>query len=157
MTNETVKRVESKALFTSSNKQIFFDQLIWLGGPKAPGLFKSSGLPVHDEGYLLVEDTLQVKKYPSIFGAGDCVTLVNHRNLAKAGVYAVKQGPILFKNIKGLFETGKGERYIPQNSHLSILSTGNKKGFFLYRGHALSGEWAWYIKHWIDKRFVKKY
>jgi NADH dehydrogenase FAD-containing subunit len=73
-----------------------------------------------------------------------------------AHLYVVKQGPILFKNIKGLFETGKGERYIPQKSHLSILSTGNKKGFFLYRGHALSGEWAWYIKHWIDKRFVKK-
>jgi NADH dehydrogenase FAD-containing subunit len=59
MINEMVKRVESKALFTSSNKQIIFDQLIWLGGPQAPGLFKSSGLPVDDEGYLLVEDTLQ--------------------------------------------------------------------------------------------------
>jgi pyridine nucleotide-disulfide oxidoreductase family protein len=157
ITDESVNRVERKALFTSSNKQIFFDKLIWLTGPKAPGLFKSSGLPIDDEGYLLVEGTLQVKKYPSIFGAGDCITLVNHPAIPKAGVYAVKQGPVLFNNIKGFFETGEGEWYKPQRNHLSILSTGNKEGFVLYRGNVFSGKWAWYLKNWIDKQFIKKY
>lgn len=155
--NECVTRVEKNSVTTSLNNEITFDKLIWLTGPKAHGLFKSSGLPVDKNGFLLVEDTLQVKKYPFIFGAGDCITFRNYPNIDKAGVYAVKEGPILFENIKGYFKSGYGSAFKPQKDYLSILSIGNREGFLLYKGYAFSGKWAWSLKNWIDTKFVKQY
>ncbi|WP_408011367.1 FAD-dependent oxidoreductase [Pseudalkalibacillus sp. A8] len=155
---ETVQEVQSRALFTSSNTRVVYDKLIWLTGPKAPGLFKESQLPTDEQGYLLVKDTLQVEKYPSIFGTGDCITLDNHRDLAKTGVYAVRQGPVLFNNIlEFVNNSDKREYFRPQRHFIAILSTGNRQGFLIYRGRGYSGRWAWHLKKWIDRRFINKY
>lgn len=152
-----VNKVQENSLLTSTKNKIDFDQLIWLTGPKSHDLFKTSKLPVDKEGYLLVEDTLQVKEYPSIFGAGDCISIRQYPNIPKVGVYAVKQGPILFKNIEGFLTEGDGERYIPQKQYLSILSTGHKKGLVLYRNFHFYSSWAWKLKNRIDSKFIQKY
>lgn len=157
LTNTKVTEVKPNTLITSTKKHISFNQVIWLGGPKAPELFKTARLPVDDQGYLVVEDTLQVKEYPSIFGAGDCITMRNFPSIHKVGVYAVRQGPILYKNLKGFMENGDGELYKPQSNYLSILSTGNKEGFLLYKNRSFLGKWAWFLKNRIDRKFMEKF
>ena len=61
-------------------------------------------------GYLLVEDTLQVKDYPAIFAAGDCASIRQYPDLPKAGVIAVRQSEVLWKNIKGFINEKDGSR-----------------------------------------------
>jgi pyridine nucleotide-disulfide oxidoreductase family protein len=156
-TNETITRIDKNSVITSTDQSIGFDALIWLTGPEAPDLFKHSDLPVDEKGYLLVENTLQVGEFPFIFGAGDCITLINHPDIDKAGVYAVKQGPVLYENLKAFFENGKKETFVPQNKYLSILSIGNGEGFLLYGNLSLHGKIAWHIKKRIDTNFVKQY
>jgi NADH dehydrogenase FAD-containing subunit len=157
ITNEKVTSVHPNYYMTSTGKKEKYDHIIWLTGPKAHGLFKSSNLPINEDGYLLVEDTLQVKKHPFIFGAGDCISLRDYPNVDKAGVYAVKQGKVLFKNLNAFIHSTDGERYIPQKNYLSILSIGNKEGFLLYGNYFLKSKWAWILKNSIDKSFISKY
>jgi NADH dehydrogenase FAD-containing subunit len=157
LTNETVTSVHPNYYMTSTGKKEAYDNIIWLTGPKAHGLFKSSNLPTNEDGYLLVEDTLQVKKHPFMFGAGDCITLRDYPTIDKAGVYAVKQGKVLYKNLLAFIYGTDGERYIPQKDYLSILSIGNKEGFLLFKDFAFKGKWTWYVKNKIDTTFINNY
>ncbi|MBM7573572.1 NADH dehydrogenase FAD-containing subunit [Aquibacillus albus] len=157
VTSETVSHVKRNKVVTSSNKEIHFDKLVWLAGSKAPDLFKTSKLPVDDHGYLKVADTLQVKEYPFIFGVGDCASIADDPAVDREKGHAVRQGRLLFENLKGFMETGEGELYQPKKNELSIVSIGNKKGLLLYKGYSMTGRWAWYLKNWIDSKLVKQY
>ncbi|RBW70388.1 FAD-dependent oxidoreductase [Bacillus taeanensis] len=157
LTNKKINKVTEKHLHAAGGEAILYDEVLWLAGPKAPKIFQVSNLPTDENGYLLVENTLQVKKYPSIFGTGDCAALNNYPSLPKTGVYAVREAPVLYRNIKGFLTDGAGEYFKPQKDFLSILSIGNREGFLLYKGRAFHGKWAWLLKNKIDKRFIKPY
>ncbi len=155
--NEKVSNLTSNQMITSGGKEISYDQVLWLTGPKAPGLFQASKLPVDDAGYLLVDDTLQVKEHPAIFAAGDCATIRKYPELPKAGVVAVRQAEILWGNIKGYMKETDGHRFIPKSTYLSILSTGQKEGLLLYGNIQVHHHLSWLLKHRIDQKFIKKY
>lgn len=155
--NDPVKKVMKDKLVTESDRIIPFDMLLWLTGPKSQKLFANGGLPVDDDGYLLVEETLQVKRYPFIFAAGGCAALSPYPEMEKSGDVAVKQAAVLWENINGFLGNGTGTIYSPPHSKLSILSTGNKKGLLLYKGKAMYGKWPWKLKDLIDRHFIKKY
>lgn len=155
--NQQVKSIDKQAIWTNRNEAIPYDDVLWLTGPKAPDLFRVSNLPIDKDGYLQVESTLQVKDYPSIFGAGDCITLSNAPNLPKNGVFAIREAPILWENIRGFLTTGDGRHYKPQQRYLSIMSIGNYTGFLMYGDIVLKGKWAWKWKHHIDTTFIQSY
>jgi NADH dehydrogenase FAD-containing subunit len=92
---------------------------------------------------LLVENTLQNKEFPFIFGAGDCVTLRNYSLLPKNGVYAVRQGPILWENLKRTLNNQSLITFKSQKKFLSILSIGDKQGLLTYGRLSFHGYWAW--------------
>lgn len=41
---------------------------------------------------------------PFIFAAGDCASIVGHPYVTKAGVYAVREGPVIARNIMELLK-----------------------------------------------------
>jgi len=45
--------------------------LVWATGFSVPGLARASGLPVDDDGRLIVDDTLRVPGHDHVFGCGD--------------------------------------------------------------------------------------
>lgn len=152
-----IETIEGNRIRLAGAEDLPFDKLIWMPGSKAPSIFKLSHLPVDEAGYLKVEETLQVKKYPSVFGAGECTSHANHKQKLISGGHAEIQGPVLFENLKGFFESGTGQLYHPRDKPFSILSTGNKTGLLIYKRVSFSGYWPWLLKNTINKRFVKKY
>jgi NADH dehydrogenase FAD-containing subunit len=156
-TNDEVIDMNEHTLLTKQNRSVPHTNVLWLTGPKADSLFAKSDLPCDNKGFLLVKDTLQNTKYPFIFGAGDCVTMVNYPTLPKNGVYAVRQGPVLWNNLKRFISGESCEKFKPQKRYLAILSTGNHEALFIYGRHFYHGRSAWQIKHWIDKKFINKY
>lgn len=154
--HQPVQKVLDGRLVTLTST-IPFEELLWLAGPRPHSIFRRSGLPVDDDGYLSVRDTLQTVKYPHIFGIGDCITPSSHPKLPKVGVYAVRQAPTLWENLKKYIEGKPLFPYRPQRNILSILSTGNKQAFLMFRGASIHGHSAWRIKRQIDRSFMRQY
>jgi len=66
-------------------------------------------------GYFRVNDFLQSTSHPNIFAGGDCITMESYADQtptfpSKAGVYAVREGPIIAQNIANQI---KGDPLIP--------------------------------------------
>jgi pyridine nucleotide-disulfide oxidoreductase family protein len=155
--NDPVISVDGNHLMLKSGNCISFDRLLWLAGPSSPPIFQDSGLRTDAQGYLLVNDHLQSMSYPNIFGAGDCIGIQSRPNLHKAGVYAVREAPILWNNLQQFLHGQTLNRYRPQSDYLSILSTGNEEAMLLYRGLTFHGRWCWKLKRRIDTSFIRKY
>lgn len=133
-----------------------YDLAFIAAGVKPSPIFADSGLPVGEDGGLLVNKQLQSIAYPELFGGGDCISLQG-KSLAKVGVYAVRQNPILHANLLAALEGRSLVSFKPQSRYLLILNLGN------HRGILSKGRWAWegrlpfLFKDWIDRRFMKTY
>lgn len=156
-TNDTVTQVFPNQVQLNSGKCLPYDRLLWLVGPRAPTIFSKNEDLIDEKGYLLVDDKLQSVKYSNIFGAGDCITITGYPNLDKAGVYAVREAPILWHNLRNYFGAGGLRCYKPQRSYLSILSTGGHEALLQYKGLASHGRWCWQLKRRIDEAFVRQF
>ncbi len=152
-----VERVTPRAVVLRGGRELPSDLTIWLTGPAAPPLLAASGLPTDRRGFLLVDDRLRSVADRRVFAVGDCGTLEAYPETPKAGVYAVREAPILWAN---LLATARGEaltRYTPQSGFLSILNTGDGRALLRWKGIVSWSRWAWHLKDRIDRRFVRKY
>ncbi|SED09350.1 FAD-dependent oxidoreductase [Paenibacillus sp. GP183] len=154
---DAVTSVFSDHVCLKSGAKLQCDELIWVTGPEAPSLFAKSGLNTDDHGYMKVFPTLQSTEYTNVFGAGDCISIIGYPDLPKSGVYAVKEAPVLWSNLKAYFRGIAMKKYHPQKRSLSLLSTGNREALFLYGSMAMHGRWCWKLKRHIDKAFMDKY
>jgi pyridine nucleotide-disulfide oxidoreductase family protein len=130
---------------------------VWLTGAVAWPLFRDSGLPLDERGFLLTDEALRSVADPRIFAAGDCGTLARHSDTPKAGVYAVREGPVLWASLKAAVRGGEPPRYEPQHGFLSILNTGDGRALLDYRGAVSHSRWVWRLKDRIDRRFLARY
>jgi selenide,water dikinase len=130
---------------------------VWLTGAVAWPLFRGSGLPLDERGFLLTDGSLRSIADPSVFAAGDCGTLASHPETPKAGVYAVREAPVLWRSLKAAVRGGDFPHYEPQERFLSILNTGDGCALLDYKGIVSHSRWAWWLKDGIDRRFMARY
>ncbi|PYZ95203.1 pyridine nucleotide-disulfide oxidoreductase [Salipaludibacillus keqinensis] len=157
LTNSKVDSINHRAIHFNNGKELSYEKILWLTGPKSSNLFKRSELETDDKGFLMVTNSLQSMDYENIFAAGDCATLIDYPNLPKNGVYAIKQAPILYKNVLRYIKREPFEYFKPQNRFLSILSLGNRRALLLYGGMSLSGKFPWRLKNYIDKKYIDSF
>lgn len=155
--DRAVEAVEPSAVRLNDGTRLDAALTIWLTGPAAPRLFGTSTLATDDHGFLVVDDTLRSVSDPNVWGAGDCVTLTRHRWVAKAGVYAVREAPILAHNLRAVLDGGPLRPFAPQRHFLAILNTGDARALLRWRTFSVHAHWALGLKNWIDRRFVRKY
>ena len=91
-----------------------------------------------------------------IFAVGDTASCPEDP-LPKAGVYAVRQGPVLWDNLGRLLRGEALMEYQPQRGFLSLLATGDRSAILSYKGLTFRGRWCWRLKDRIDGRFMDKY
>ncbi|CAN5623174.1 FAD-dependent oxidoreductase [soil metagenome] len=133
-----------------------FDYLLVAIGVRAPALLRDSGLPWAEDGSMRVNDRLQCTAYPEIFGAGDCICF-GEKCLPRIGVYAVRQAPVLHRNLLAFLRGSSLDVFKPQKSYLLILNLGDGTGLLTRGGLALRARWAFWLKDWLDRRFVGKF
>ncbi|WOJ92554.1 selenide, water dikinase SelD [Congregibacter variabilis] len=151
-----VSEVTSTRLQFDSADAAHYDTLIWCTGAAAAPWIKQSGLPVDERGFMRIEDSLQSTEFPNVFGAGDIATQYRHPR-PKAGVYAVRQGPVLADNL-GSFVTGAPLRnHKPQTGFLSMLALGPKLAVAQRNGLSVRGAWVWRWKDRIDREFMQRF
>lgn len=156
-TDHQVEKIDVGSIVTSTGKAFPFSDILWVAGPASFGLFETAGLPTDDRGFLQVTDALQAVSHPEIFGAGDCVAMERYPTLPKNGVYAVRQGPILWGNLKKQLASEQLISFTPQKRFTSILSIGDGEALLLNGGITLHGRLPMKMKQYIDLNFVKRY
>ena len=136
------------------------DLVVWATGaaptafPSLPENEASPSLTRDRAGFLEIRDTLQTVEFDDVFAVGDCARLVNHRWVPRAGVYAVRQGPILERNLRACLEGRSLTNYRPQRDFLSLLYLGQGRALASKWGFAIAGKSLFRLKDWIDKRFM---
>lgn len=160
-TGVRVTRVEPGRAHVEGEEPAPFDLLVWVTGAAPHPWMTTLGLPTDARGFLRVGATLQVPDHPAIFGAGDAVSLDGHA-LPKAGVYAVRQGPVLTDNLFAyLGATSEGgpalRPYVPQRGFLTLLNLGDGVAIGAKGAFAFQGAWAWRWKDRIDRAFLERF
>jgi selenide,water dikinase len=153
---EDVTEVTATALHFAAGPAVAADVVLWATGAAAAPWLEESGLRRDARGFLLVEPTLQALGRPEVFAAGDVASLIP-QPLPKAGVFAVRQGPVLARNLRAAAEGRPLARYEPQKDWLVLLSLGDGRAIGTRNGLVFAGRWVWWWKDWIDRRFMARY
>jgi NADH dehydrogenase FAD-containing subunit len=151
-----VKAIEKGTITLSDGKRFDMNLAFIAIGIRPSSLFRDSGIPTGADGGLLVNSHLQSVAHPDIFGGGDCISLEGHQ-LAKVGVYAVRENPILYHNLLTALEGGKMEVFTPQKHFLLIFNMGNGKGIYWKKNWVWEGRLAFLLKDYIDRKFMRTF
>ncbi len=131
--------------------------VVWLTGAAPSPLLGASALALDPRGFMRVDATLRAVEGGAVWGAGDCISLEGYPNLPKAGVYAVREAPVLAHNLRVAIEGGTPRRYVPQPHFLALLNTADGHALLRWHGLTSHSRWAWALKNAIDRRFVRRY
>lgn len=134
------------------------DLVIWATGAAPPPLLGNLGLPLADDGFLEVDECLQTTAPGNlpIFAVGDTATVAN-QPLPKSGVYAVRQGPVLWDNLRRALYGQRLRPFQPQRTFMRLINLGDGRAVGQWHGISFSGFWAMSWKQWIDQRFMEKF
>lgn len=132
------------------------DILFMATGVKPSSLFEDSGLPTGNDGGLLVNQYLQSVSHPEIFGGGDCICF-EPQPLAKVGVYAVRQNPILLHNLLSALNGRELKPFTPQKSILLALNLGDGTALVQWHTMVWGGKSGFALKNYIDRKFMRAF
>lgn len=155
-TSARITRVEAGRLIFDTGREVAAQFILGTGATRPADWLAGTGLALH-EGFVSVGPTLQSSD-PRIFAAGDVAHLA-YAPRPKAGVYAVREGPVLFDNLRAAVSGGTGSggtlrRYRPQRDYLKLISAGSKQAVADKWRLPLNGAWLWRWKNRIDLRFM---
>ncbi|MEM9483225.1 MAG: selenide, water dikinase SelD [Cyanobacteria bacterium P01_F01_bin.116] len=144
---------ESMQVRCESGLKVTCDRVFWVTNASAAPWIAQTALSTDKDGFLLVDDTLQTLSHKNVFAVGDIATMVNHSR-PKAGVFAVRQGPPLYRNLYRYLSGLPLKPFKPQRQFLNIIDLGTG-GAIASRGR-WSAESIWFRrwKHQIDGKFM---
>ena len=125
-------------------------------GVEAPAFLAHSGLACDSKGCVQVDATLRSVSDPAVFAAGDCAS-VQRSPRPKAGVWAVRAGAVLARNLRLAARHRPLKRWRPQREALVILGLGGGRAVAWRNGLSISGTAVWRWKDWIDRRWMRMY
>lgn len=151
-----VTSLEGNSVQLDDGSSLTADLVLWATAASPPSFLENVNLPMAEDGFLAVGMNLQTVAGRPVFAVGDSATLVDGP-VRKAGVYAVRQGPVLWQNIRRILKDETLLAYQPQKDFLSLLADGTGRAFVDFQGMAGFGRWAWKLKDYIDRKFMRMY
>ncbi|RLA37665.1 MAG: selenide, water dikinase SelD, partial [Gammaproteobacteria bacterium] len=116
-------------------------------------------LALDQQGFISVNQYLQSTSHDFVFAAGDIAQQKNYSR-PRAGVFAVRQGPVLFNNLRKALLKQSLTVFRPQKTFLSLLACGEQYALACKSGSLMpsfSGKWVWRLKDRIDRRFMSMF
>lgn len=130
-----------------------FDYVFLTSGFKGVDV-KYIDFDVDKRNYVTVDERLMVDE--STFSMGDSANIYKYPNLPKAGVFAIREAPILLENLmSALKNSGDKKSYEPQLKYLQILNCGGKKAIMNYGKFSFYGRLSWWLKDKIDRKYME--
>jgi NADH dehydrogenase FAD-containing subunit len=150
------RSVKEGGIILSDGNTLHYDFVFMAVGVKPSAIFTDSGLPTGEDGGMLVDSFLRSTAHPELFGGGDCISLSGNP-LAKVGVYAVRQNPVLLYNLMAALEGGEPQPFQPGGAYMLIMNMGDGTGIFWKKELVWDGRPAFILKDFIDRRFMRKF
>ena len=132
------------------------DVVIWVTHASPAGWLADSGIALDRHGFIEVDSCLRSTSHAQVFAAGDIASVTDHPR-PKSGVFAVRQGLPLAKNIARQIRQLPLKPFNPQRQFLSLISTGERHAVASRGNRVFQGKWCWWLKDWIDRRFVRQF
>ncbi|WP_439154055.1 selenide, water dikinase SelD [Yoonia sp.] len=149
-----VSEVFPQGVVLKDGRTIRSDFTTGAAGAKPHDWLAGIGVDMHD-GFISVDANLQSSD-PAVFAVGDCAHLRENPR-PKAGVYAVREAPVLFDNLRAVLWGGPLRPYKPQNDYLKLVSLGGKYALAEKFGTARQGSLLWRLKDHIDRKFMRQF
>ncbi|MDN5787074.1 selenide, water dikinase SelD, partial [Pseudorhodobacter sp.] len=154
MTGARPAAVTRTSVTLASGQTLPADFILSAAGARPQAWLADTGLQL-ERGFVAVGPTLQSSD-PAVFAVGDCA----HMGFAprpKAGVFAVRQAPILFHNLRAALSGGTLQRYRPQRDYLKLISTGGQIAIADRFGLRFKSAGLWRWKDRIDRKFMAQF
>lgn len=153
--NFSAEKIVDDRLIGSDGRTLQADAVLWATGAEAYLWPRKAGLSTDQRGFVRVDSTLRSLSHRNIFAAGDCAGW--EPPLSKAGVYAVRMGPVLARNLHAALTGQPLRQYVPQRRNLVLIGSGNDEAVAAWGAFSSEGAWVWRWKQFIDRRFVAHY
>jgi NADH dehydrogenase FAD-containing subunit len=129
--------------------------LLWATGAVAHEWPQHSGLACNDRGFVRIDAQLRSVSHPAIFAVGDGSAW--DPPLPKAGVFAVRMGPVLVDNLRAVLAGRAPGVYRPQRHYLALLTLSDGRAIAARGRWAVAGCWAQRWKDHIDHGFMRRF
>ena len=133
-----------------------FDACFLVSAVRPPRWLSTTSLALDDSGFIAVHPTLQSKSHANIFAAGDVATISGSPR-PRAGVFAVRAGPVLAKNLRKYLHGHALKRWSAQRRYLAIIGTADNGAIASWGQFGVKADGLLALKYWIDRRFMAKY
>lgn len=155
--NACVVTGEPGRLRMSSGEQLDCDGVLWATPAAPPEFLRSSGLSLDESGFIQVGETLQSRSHPLVFGTGDCVVFLPQPQLPRNGVHAVRQGRVLFDNVRELLHERPLAPFRPQRNCLCLMNMSDGEAILSYGSLVTKGRLVRRWKERIDRAWLDSF
>ncbi len=149
-----VSQVDAGGVVDQHGRRLPLQEVFWCTAAAAPDWPQRAGLKTDAGGFIEVNPQLQSSSHEWVFASGDIAHLA-HDPRPKAGVFAVRQGPLLAQNLARFIRRRPLRRYRPQRRFLSLIACGGHYALASRGPLNLGGGWVWHWKDRIDRRFIR--
>jgi pyridine nucleotide-disulfide oxidoreductase family protein len=149
-------RGSAAGLVLDSGQVLPVDLAILATGSVPPAWLTGSRLALDPSGFVLTGPDLRSISHPAIFAAGDIAARTDLA-LPRAGVHAVKAGPVLAANLRAALSDLPLQTYRPGSRRLALLATGHGRAIASWGDFGAIGRWLARLKDRIDRGFIARY
>ena len=154
-----VVSITQEAVALSDGRVLESGACVWCTDGSAPPWLAASGIATDAAGCVTVGATLRSVSHADVFAAGDCAHL-GASPRPKAGVFAVRAGPVLYANLRAALHGRPLTSWTPQTRHLALLNLGDGTAVASWGRMAVGGDnavgrlmWRW--KDRIDRKWMR--
>nr|WP_106607061.1 selenide, water dikinase SelD [Shimia abyssi] len=156
LTNTRVKRISAEAVHLGDGQSVESHFTVGAAGAFAHGWLAECDLPMTEDGFVRVNECLQVLGHEDLFASGDCAHM-GETPRPKAGVFAVRSAPVLAENLRAVLMGAPVRPFRPQQDYLKLISLGGKVALAEKWGKSLAGPLLWRWKDQIDQKFMNQF
>ena len=146
VTIKTLDETAKDAIDQSEVESIITKTLVWTAGVTPVNTIKRSMFKT-EKGKLLVNDFLEVQKFPGVFAIGDCALFIDpitNRPFPPTAQIAEAQAKMAAKNLISLIQSSEQEKFV-YHSKGQMAIIGKRSGIATFLGVNISGFLAWLI------------
>jgi len=150
-----VSEVRKEGVQASDGRFVPLDETLWCTGAIGPDWVAAAGFDTDKRGFVATNEYLQSVSHDFVFATGDIGTQQRTPS-AKAGVFAVRQAPVLIENLRRYLRGQPLKVYRPQKDFMSLMATGGRSAIGSRGPLVFEGPWVWRWKNHIDVKFMQQ-